>query len=414
MSKNVQFNKEDNDIEETKEAQNNEEQKIEEFPNLHRNKNFRSLMIRRMEEDEKYNKYIQTEIDDYFNSPDKYFDKNSPVAINQKINLKDINLFQKGPVKRLTNKKTNKIINNLSNYSQIKRKNVPSVTSSGNINNIPEQLPRYEIIDNEKLKYIFDIYQDPNYKKSFIKENRLDLKKNSFPFDLSKSLSVQNNRLRSSRNNQKNLRQMSGYLSRRLNKKEKDLLINSIDSYRYKKELIKNINNKDFCEIQPRYYWKMNLRRDNDLERRDLYVNIKDNYDPFFSVIVDNTKKKKEVTFKSGLDLNSKELKDFKKNKYLIDKHSKNIRNLEKLDNLNIKGKNLFNLEFNREMSSKRRKILHRVFVENGKEIMDTDINEVFGEETIYKNYTKDSIRYEKKKENNSNNSYSRNTNDLI
>ncbi len=107
-------------------------------------------------------------------------------------------------------------------------------------------------------------------------------------------------------------------------------------------------------------------------------------------------------------------MKDFKKNKYLIDKHSKNIRNLEKLDNLNIKGKNLFNLEFNREMSSKRRKILHRVFVENGKEIMDTDINEVFGEETIYKNYTKDSIRYEKKKENNSNNSYSRNTNDLI
>ena len=415
MIKNVQFNIEDSeqiDNEESKEMQNNDEKKVGKFPIIHRNKNIRSLLIRKIEEDEKYNKYVQTEIDDYFNSPDRYFDKDSPIMINKKINLKEINLFKKTPTNRLNNKKSNKYVNNLSGFSPIKRKNVPSVTSSGNINNIPEQIPRYEIIDNDKLKTLFDIYQKPNYKKSFIKENKLDLNENIIPKDLSKSLSVQNNRLKSSRNEQKNFRKMSGYLSKILNKNEKDLLINSIDSYRYKKELIKNINNKDFSEIQPRYFWKMNLRRDNDLERKDLYVNIKNNYDPFFSVIVDNTKRKKELTFKSGLDLNSKELKDFKKNKYLTDNYSKKIKNLEKLENLNIKGKNLFDLEFNREMSSKKRKILHRVFIENGKEILDTDINEVFGEETFYKNYPKDYIGYEK---NNKSNSYmSRNINNLI
>ena len=59
-------------------------------------------------------------------------------------------------------------------------------------------------------------------------------------------------------------------------------------------------------------------------------------------------------------------------------------------------------------MSSKRRKILHRVFVENGKEVMDTDINYVFGEETLYKNYPKE-IKYVKT--NKSNSHISRNSN---
>ena len=64
---------------------------------IHRNKNMRSLMIRRMEEDEKYKKNFKTEMDDYFNSLDKYFDKNSSIAINQKINIKDINFFKRKP-----------------------------------------------------------------------------------------------------------------------------------------------------------------------------------------------------------------------------------------------------------------------------------------------------------------------------
>ena len=38
-------------------------------------------------------------------------------------------------------------------------------------------------------------------------------------------------------------------------------------------------------------------------------------------------------------------------------------------------------------MSSKGRKVLHKVFIENGKTILDQDINKVFGEETFYRNY---------------------------
>ena len=414
MSKKDVFNKRENEteIEKRNSKSLNLNSPIKEKSQIiHRNKNIRTLMIRKMEEDEKYNKYIKTEIDDYFNSPDKYFDKNSSVSVNQKIDIKEIKLFKKEPANQLTKKKSNK---NLSNLSPRKKTNMPTllIQSSGNLsNNIQEQLPKYEIIDNEKLKSIFESYQDLSNHNSFAKEEA-EFKIKGFPSDLSKSLSVQNNRLKSSRNDNKNLRQMSGFLSKRLNKNEKDLLINNIDSYRYKRELINNIHSKEFSEIYPRYYWKMNLRRDNELKRKDIFVNIKNIYDPFWSVVVDNPLNKKELAFKSELDLNSKDLKGFKKNKYLIDNYSKKIKNLEKLENLNVTGKKLFNVEFDREMSSKRRKILHRVFLENGKEILDTDINDVFAEETIYKNYNKDKVRYEKSSKINS--FMSRNNNNLV
>ena len=414
MSNKDDLNKEENEIEKrnshTLEINSPTKEKLHIF---HRNKNMRSLMIRRMEKDEKNKKYIQTEIDDYFNSPDKYFDKNSPVSVNQKIDIKDIKLFKKEPIRHPTSKKSNKNISNLSSFISRKKTNIPTLlmqSSGNNGNNIQEQLPKYEIIDNVKLKNIFESYKEQNNHKSFMKENN-ESKIKKFPLDLSKSLSVQNNRLKSNRNDIKSLRQMSGILSKKLNKDQKDLLINSSDSYRYKRELINNIQSKVFSEIYPRYYWKMNLRRENELKRKDIFVNIKNIYDPFWSVIVDNPFNKKEVTFKSGINLNSKELKDFKKNKYLVDNYSKKIHNLERLENMNVTGKKLFDIEFNREMSSRRRKILHRVFVENGKEILDTDINDVFGEETIYKNYNKDNVRY--KKGNKSNSYMSRNNNNL-
>lgn len=411
MSKNEDLTKEDKEKNNSKLIEANI--KEEKMPIIHRNKIFRSLIIKKIEEEEKYKNYIKTEIDEYFNSPDKYFDKNSSIAVNKTINIKDINVFTKQPTHRIINKKSNKNMSNFQNLSPIRKKTfMPSIlgSSSGNINsnNIPEQLPRYEIIDNEKLKNIFESYKDKNFKKSFIKEYNLELDSKNIPIDLSKSLSVQNNRLKNSRNDMRNLRQMSGLLSKRLNKNKNDLLINSVDSYRYKRELINNIHNKDFSDIYPRYYWKMNLRRGIDSNRRDLYVNIKNIYEPFFGVIVDNPQEKKELKFKSGLDLNCKELKDFKRNKYLIDNYSTKIKNLEKLEKLNVTGKKLFDVEYNREMSSKKRKILHRIFVENGKEIMDSDINEIFGEETIYKNYPKENIGIQKI--NKSNSYMSRNT----
>jgi len=48
---------------------------------------------------------------------------------------------------------------------------------------------------------------------------------------------------------------------------------------------------------------------------------------------------------------------------------------------LKIKGDDIFNIEFNREMNSKKKKILHKAFIDNGRIILSTEINRVFGKQ---------------------------------
>ena len=59
------------------------------------------------------------------------------------------------------------------------------------------------------------------------------------------------------------------------------------------------------------------------------------------------------------------------------------------MEDLSIEGKNLYNIEYKREIiDSKNKKILHKVFVENGKAISSTDINNLYGNDTFYKDYS--------------------------
>ena len=58
------------------------------------------------------------------------------------------------------------------------------------------------------------------------------------------------------------------------------------------------------------------------------------------------------------------------------------------MEDLSIEGKNLYNVEYKREiLDSNRKKILHKVFVDNGKAISSTEINSLYGNDTFYKNY---------------------------
>ena len=43
-------------------------------------------------------------------------------------------------------------------------------------------------------------------------------------------------------------------------------------------------------------------------------------------------------------------------------------------------------------MGSQRKKVLHKVFIDNGRIILNTEINNVFGKQTFYKNYGKNNI----------------------
>ena len=99
----------------------------------------------------------------------------------------------------------------------------------------------------------------------------------------------------------------------------------------------------------------------------------------------------KELSVKPGYNLNQKEFLKFSKDIKLGNlSNDNNVKGIKNLDDLNVVGNNLLELEYKREMSTKGRKILHKAFIENGKAILNQDINDVFGEKTLYKNYEND------------------------
>ena len=94
----------------------------------------------------------------------------------------------------------------------------------------------------------------------------------------------------------------------------------------------------------------------------------------------------RQTSIRPGINVNNRNLKYFI-NKAKSFEEGINDNKLNNLDEINVKGENLFDIEYNREMSSKKRKILHKVFVVNGKALFNTEINNTFGKETFYKNY---------------------------
>ena len=71
----------------------------------------RVLMVRKINPNEKSTE-INREISDFFDSPDKYFQKNSPVTVGKIINVYDINENQVRRKNKLKTQKNNGIIVN--------------------------------------------------------------------------------------------------------------------------------------------------------------------------------------------------------------------------------------------------------------------------------------------------------------
>ena len=216
----------------------------------------------------------------------------------------------------------------------------------------------------------------------------------TIPRQLSFNLSIQNRRLRIKNCNDRRSRNISKYLSRKLHKNESDLLFNSVHLYRFKKEIMDNNdendkkNNQKLTNQNCLFKWVSSLRRPKNYHGKiESYINVSNESNPLWSLVVERYPKMKEMSVKSGYNLNNKDFNDFKRKRNLSSANSSKLRNVENLDKINIKGQKLFNVEYNREMSNNISKILHKVFIDNGKVILYKDVNDMFGYETIYKNY---------------------------
>ena len=366
-----------------------------------------TLLVRKYDSNEIPKKIIKSEITNFFNSPDKYLDLNSCIQINKRLNKKKIfpldNLIHK--TKQLNIKDSLKSARNNNSKLTISYREKHQMTNiTSNKDNNPTIKKNFLTIDNENLKNIFKSYKNnfqvPKQKGS---DNLLYNISNSYsnrgnnsdnmPKDLSLSLSIQNRRLLNKKNSDKQNRNLSKYLSRKLHKNESDLLINGVHLYRFKKEILDNDedeknNKKKITEQSSSFRWISSLRRYNNFYgRKESYLNVGSENNPLWSIVVERYPVMKEISVKAGYNLNSKNFRDFKKRRNLYSLNYEKLENFENLDKVNIKGKKLFNVEYNREMSNNNNKILHKVFVDNGKVILYKDVNNLFGHKTIYKDY---------------------------
>lgn len=323
-------------------------------------------------------KIIKSKISDYFFSPDKYFEQNSNILINKRINIKKINSLHnlgesiKSNVTKQNNNREKIISNSIYNRETTNEKNF--------INK------NFETIDNERLRDIFNSYRSNNriiIKKSLLKNHKNKSYDNNIPIQLSIDLDSQLRLLNQNTKAQNKSRQMSKYLSRKIKKNEKTLLINNIYSYHNKKQIlnINSNNNSNYNNNQGYIFkWVSSLRRPNNFNGKiKSYINVGNPDNPLWSTAIEKYPDDKEITVKAGDDLEKKDNNELNTNDQL--------KSVDNLEHISIRGKKLYDIEYNREMSSNCSKILHKSLVDNGKIIMYKDVNNIFGYETIYKNY---------------------------
>lgn len=373
---------------------------------------------------------IKKQISQYFLLPEKYFHQKPLIVVNKKIKIKELT-----PIKNLNHNmlKSNRNRVGLSNMSVI---NFNRNSTNEKEKDTKELNKNNEIIDNEKLKMIFNSFINKKKLKKIksglvnFGENKNELTKEeenkeqfdpelcdkNIPRQLSIDLDIQKRRLNKKEKLEKRSRQISKYLSNKLNKNENSLLFNSVHIYRYKKQILEdnistdktNINNDRKINL---LNWVSSLRIPKNYNGKYItYIHVGGNINtPLWSTSVENYPNIKEISVKSGVNLKNQDYKNFIENDKISLTKKDNIKNVENLDNINIRGKKLFNLEYKREMSCDNKKILYKSFVDNGKIIMYKDVNSIFGHETIYKNY----FGRNKKKYNNHNLSGSQSMQDM-
>ena len=362
-----------------------------------------NLYIRPISDIEKNDEQINKLIYSSLNDPAQFFSEDSPVHIGTRIKLQNLDL---SPLK---DKRRASHLMRAPTKKQNASLKVSVTDTSKSLYTIKEKLNQksliqnQEIIDNNYLKRIFEGYKDKiNHNKNLrnkgnkfshsvknMKNNfsisRTIQSEDQFPFDLYNSLNYQNKRINDELDYLKRTKIISKLLSKKTNKNENDLLYNKVDLFKYKKEIL---SKADKDRIPEKYIFDNNLRLPPNYKgKKEFHINVNNDRNPFWGVLIDKNPKYKELSVKPGYNLNQKEFLKFSQDMNSVNKNKDNVSCIKNLDDLQVEGSNLLDLEYKREMSTKGRKILYKAFVENGKAILNQDINTVFGEQTLYKNY---------------------------
>ena len=360
---------------------------------MHNNKS-KVYFIKKIDKDNFNIKEINQKLNNYFENPDGYFSENDSIFIGKRIPINDIRSTLSLPKDRQINnirslKKINSMKSNLTrstNNTYRKGINFKNLSDTDSLKNYKE------IIDNKKLKMLFENFEKNNLKlkrnnNNFFNSNQETF--NNLPFKLKMKLDDQTHYLKIKSDLEKKNNKFSKILSKKIKKEPKDLLMNRIDIFRLKRQIYNDIeNNLPIDEKYGKHKWTISLRRPENFKgERDAYVNLGSDKKPLWSIVREKFPIINELCIKPGYNLNYKDYTEFKKNQFLPSSSFKNIKTVENLEQLKIDGKDLYNIEYNREMSVKGKKIYYKGFFDNGNIIMNKDIEDYYPDKTLYKNY---------------------------
>lgn len=198
---------------------------------------------------------------------------------------------------------------------------------------------KFEVIDNDKLKFIFDSYKNiinnqhtmdnsiektqsntsqntfmqnryHEQRKNFLEKNQKNFYMNkhqqkeeeNIPNYIKERLNLQTRKLKLMKSSELKNIKMSKYLSKKVNKHLNNLLLNRIDFFRFKKEVIKEIEyNKPTEEDQYRkFQWNISLRRPKHFRGiRKSFINLsEERYLPLWSLIIEKSPRLKNLSVK--------------------------------------------------------------------------------------------------------------------
>ena len=359
---------------------------IEKEENILSPNNQKTLVIHKLTLEDENLEEITEKINKNLFRATNYFSPENPVVVGKRIKIDEMKqIFS--PRKSETKKKAKPGIKKTLTSVNTSMRSDLNKPSNNHLSNKDLMNIKFEKISHQQLKGLFDSFKDNSIKQSFSINNT---KEENLPLNLSRSLTEQTKNLNIRLNSEKKISNLSKFISKKVNKKEKDLLMNRIDVYKLKKEIYNDIeNSKPINERYGQYKWVMSLRRPEHFKgERESYINIGNDNNPFWALVKEKFPIERSITLKPGYDMNSKDYLDFKKNQFLPHSSSNLIKKVEGVDTLSINGENLYNLEYRREVNNgTKNKILHKIFMDNGRMILDKDINEEFGNETIYKSY---------------------------
>ena len=155
---------------------------------------------------------------------------------------------------------------------------------------------------------------------------------------------------------------MENYLIKKTNKKRENLLLKNYDSFQIKKGILRNIEEKEPLELKMGdKNWYFNLRRPKNFKGiRDVYINIRTNENPFWGRFFETCPKNIMRSRKPKIHSNDIIL-NLEKNPYLpkILNGNSTVNEIKKMENLEIKGKNLLDFETTLELNSPGRKKIY-------------------------------------------------------